>query len=398
MSYKDMVTKYVPASTNNYTSGRFDDIHGIVIHHAATTSLSAVDATFTNPSRQASAHFAVCGKEVHQYVDLNDTAWHCGDWPGNCCTVGIELVNSTITPDYRVSEETFNTAIKLVAKLAKDLGLGKIAFEPDGVYPTLSAHRDWSATYCPGDYVYSRMNEMAKKVNDINYPPYVPAVLEWKKLDKPTIYVTEKEPTSLRDFNHTHYENCKAVKSFSKGTEIVIYGKVYNKTIDKTFLLTEYSYTNKITNGFLSDDMAIKVEREEVKVEASIQESKTEEPKVESEPLKEVQEEAELTRGLTEEDYMAVIQKAQESLELIENEVKNTGFTIKMSSKVYDVLKFIAIVVLPAISALYIGLSNIWGFGFGEQVDATVQLVIAIINALLGLTVAKSNYDYKKNQ
>ena len=67
-----------------------------------------------------------------------------------------------------------------------------------------------------------------------------------------------------------------------------------------------------------------------------------------------------------------------------------------MSNKVYDVLKVIVAVVLPVISTLYVGLANIWGFGFGEQVDKTVQLIIAAINAVLGIAVVKSSSDYHK--
>jgi hypothetical protein len=67
-----------------------------------------------------------------------------------------------------------------------------------------------------------------------------------------------------------------------------------------------------------------------------------------------------------------------------------------MSNKVYDVLKVVVAVILPVISALYIGLANIWGFGFGEEVDKTIQLIIVAINAVLGLAVVKSSKDYKK--
>ena len=67
-----------------------------------------------------------------------------------------------------------------------------------------------------------------------------------------------------------------------------------------------------------------------------------------------------------------------------------------MSNKVYDVLKVVVAVVLPVISTLYVGLANIWGFGFGEQVDKTIQLIIAAINAVLGIAVVKSSSDYHK--
>ena len=94
---------------------------------------------------------------------------------------------------------------------------------------------------------------------------------------------------------------------------------------------------------------------------------------------------------------MAIINKTKDSVAVVEDAAKKAGITIQMSNKLYDVLKVIVSVILPSISALYIGLSNIWGFGFGEQVDATIQLVIVAVNAILGLAIVKSSKDYHSN-
>ena len=78
MSESSLVTKKVWANGNNYEVGRAGfGIKGITLHHAVTTSISAVDATFQNPSRRASAHYTVGGKEIHQHVSEANTAWHC---------------------------------------------------------------------------------------------------------------------------------------------------------------------------------------------------------------------------------------------------------------------------------------------------------------------------------
>ena len=151
MSESSLVTKKAWANKANYEVGRAGyKIKGIVIHHAVTTNISAVDATFANPSRQASAHYTVGGKEIHQHVSEANTAWHCGNWYGNHATVGIETVNSTLAPDYKVSDESLNTLIKLVADIAKRNNLGKLKIDPKADYPTLSGHKDWygAATAC----------------------------------------------------------------------------------------------------------------------------------------------------------------------------------------------------------------------------------------------------------
>ena len=101
-------------------------------------------------------------------------------------------------------------------------------------------------------------------------------------------------------------------------------------------------------------------------------------------------------KGLTPDEWDKIISKAEKSVEAVEKAAKSMGITITMSNKVYDVLKLIATTILPAIAALYIALSNIWGFGFGKQVDETIQLIIVAINAVLGLAVIKSSSDYKK--
>lgn len=65
---------------------------------------------------------------------------------------------------------------------------------------------------------------------------------------------------------------------------------------------------------------------------------------------------------------------------------------MKMSNKVYDVLKWITMVALPAISTLYFALAGIWGFPYGEQVVGTIAAITACMGVLLGISSAQ----YKK--
>jgi hypothetical protein len=63
----------------------------------------------------------------------------------------------------------------------------------------------------------------------------------------------------------------------------------------------------------------------------------------------------------------------------------------KLSNEVYDILKFIAQIVLPAAGTLYFALANIWGFPYGEQIVGTVTAVDAFLGALLGISTAAYN-------
>lgn len=57
-----------------------------------------------------------------------------------------------------------------------------------------------------------------------------------------------------------------------------------------------------------------------------------------------------------------------------------------MSNKVYDVLKYVAQIALPAIGALYFALSQIWGLPYGEEIVGTITAIDAFLGALLGIS------------
>jgi hypothetical protein len=62
-----------------------------------------------------------------------------------------------------------------------------------------------------------------------------------------------------------------------------------------------------------------------------------------------------------------------------------------MSNKVYDVMKWIALVLLPAVGALYFGLANIWGFPYAEEVVGTVSVIDTFLGAILMISTNEYN-------
>lgn len=63
----------------------------------------------------------------------------------------------------------------------------------------------------------------------------------------------------------------------------------------------------------------------------------------------------------------------------------------EFTNKTYDVLKYIAQVVLPAIGTLYFALANIWGFPYGEEVVGTITAIDTFLGALLMLSTSQYN-------
>ena len=67
---------------------------------------------------------------------------------------------------------------------------------------------------------------------------------------------------------------------------------------------------------------------------------------------------------------------------------------MKMSNKLYDILKYIALIVLPALGTLYFALASIWGLPYGEEIVGTITAVDAFLGALLKI----SSDNYYKNE
>jgi len=62
-----------------------------------------------------------------------------------------------------------------------------------------------------------------------------------------------------------------------------------------------------------------------------------------------------------------------------------------LSNKVYDVLKWIALYLLPALGTLYFALAGIWSFPYGEEVVGTITAVDTFLGVLLGISTAQYN-------
>lgn len=64
------------------------------------------------------------------------------------------------------------------------------------------------------------------------------------------------------------------------------------------------------------------------------------------------------------------------------------------NNKTYDILKWLAQILLPAIGTLYFAIASVWGLPYSEQVVGTITAVDVFLGALLGISTA--NYNNKK--
>ena len=62
-----------------------------------------------------------------------------------------------------------------------------------------------------------------------------------------------------------------------------------------------------------------------------------------------------------------------------------------MSNKTYDVLKWIAQILLPALGTLYFGLAKIWNLPYPEEIVGTITAIDLFLGALLGISSVEYN-------
>ena len=69
-----------------------------------------------------------------------------------------------------------------------------------------------------------------------------------------------------------------------------------------------------------------------------------------------------------------------------------------MSDKVYDVLKFIAQIVLQALATFYLTLAGIWSLPYGEQISGTIMAIDTLLGAILMISSTKYNSNTVSNE
>jgi N-acetylmuramoyl-L-alanine amidase CwlA len=156
-----MTTKWIGASSNNYTVGRGGKEIKLIALHWIVGTLESADATFANPDRKASAHYGIGDNEIHQWVKEEDTAWHAGNWTVNQTSIGIEHEGGWLLPDGTrkvPTEATHQTSAKLVADICSRYG---IPIDKEHI----RTHQEYSATQCPGSLDVDRIIELARAIS-----------------------------------------------------------------------------------------------------------------------------------------------------------------------------------------------------------------------------------------
>ena len=71
---------------------------------------------------------------------------------------------------------------------------------------------------------------------------------------------------------------------------------------------------------------------------------------------------------------------------------------MKFTNKVYDVVKWIVVIALPAIAAAHSALGGVWNFPYAEQVVTTINILATFLGALICVSTVNYNKDEKKKE
>lgn len=66
---------------------------------------------------------------------------------------------------------------------------------------------------------------------------------------------------------------------------------------------------------------------------------------------------------------------------------------MKLPDKIYDVLKWITMIVIPALATAYVGLAAVWAWPYADEIAKTAAVVCTLLGALLGISTAQYNKD-----
>lgn len=66
---------------------------------------------------------------------------------------------------------------------------------------------------------------------------------------------------------------------------------------------------------------------------------------------------------------------------------------MKLPNKLYDVVKWIVVIVLPAIATLYSVLSPVWGWPYKEEIVTTITAVDTFLGAVLCISTISYNKE-----
>lgn len=133
-------------------------------HTAVVASAENIARGFQNPAREASSNYVIgVDGTIILCVDEENRAWTSGNDDNDHQAITVEVCNSTGAPDWKVSDAALEALINLGVDICKRYNLPGFTWTGDK-NGTLTIHKMFQATACPGPYLESKMPYIAEEI------------------------------------------------------------------------------------------------------------------------------------------------------------------------------------------------------------------------------------------
>lgn len=202
-------------------------IDTITIHcMAGNLSIESCGALFAKVSRAASSNYGIGSDgRIGLYVEEKDRSWATSNRDNDMRAITIEVANDGGAPDWHVSDKAMKSLINLLVDICKRNNIERLRWRNDKSLigqidkQNMTVHRWFANKSCPGDYLMSKMDDIADKVNE--------------KLGVKTIKTDEAKQTS------TTYTKKQFIKELQAAIGATVDGVAGPETLSKTPTLCE---------------------------------------------------------------------------------------------------------------------------------------------------------------
>ena len=161
----------------NKTSGRNKAIDRITPHCVVgQCSVETLGNIFAPTSRQASSNYGIgVDGRIGMYCEEKDRSWCSSSGANDHRAVTIECASDTKHP-YEMNETVYQSLINLCTDICARNGKSKLlwlgdkdktlAYTPAADEMILTVHRWFANKSCPGDWLFSRLGDLAEKVTN----------------------------------------------------------------------------------------------------------------------------------------------------------------------------------------------------------------------------------------
>ena len=178
---------------------------------------SALGSWFAKSSTQASSNYGIGRSgEIGMYVPEGKRSWCSSSAANDQRAVTIECASATTAP-YTMNDAVYNSLVKLCVDICKRNGKTKLVWiaNKDNALKyqlkegemLLTVHRWFANKSCPGDWLYNRLSDLAKKVTE-QLTPDTTTILEpgaALTLKLEPLYVSATTMTKSSTITGTYY-------------------------------------------------------------------------------------------------------------------------------------------------------------------------------------------------